>query len=74
MLFADASAILAHQAAEAAMNLARKQAPSNLEKFRFGNIELNAILLQPVIVDKDNFEATVLKDGHVNLNLPPKKR
>lgn len=64
---------LAHHAAEVAMNLARKQALSNLEKFRFGNIELKAILLHPVIVDKDNVETTVLKDGHVNLNLPPKK-
>jgi len=65
---------LAYRAAEVAMDLAKKLPLSNVEKFRFANIELKAVLLDPVIVDKDNFESTVLKDGHVSLNLPPKKR
>ena len=65
---------LAYQAAEVALNLAKKQPLPDFEKFRFGDIELKAILLNPVIVDKDNYESTVIKDGHVKLDLPPKKR
>jgi D-xylose transport system substrate-binding protein len=58
---------LAQQAAEAAMKLAKGE-KSAATKLQSGDFEVNAILLEPIVVDKNNYKETVVKDGHVNLS------
>jgi D-xylose transport system substrate-binding protein len=58
---------LAYQAAEAAMKIAKNEKVSPT-KTKIGTHEVNAILLEPVVVDKNNYKETVVKDGHVNLS------
>lgn len=58
---------LACQAAEAAMKIAKGEKVSSI-KTKIGTHEVNAILLEPVVVDKTNYKETVVKDGHVNLS------
>jgi D-xylose transport system substrate-binding protein len=58
---------LAHQAAEAAMKLAKGETFQST-KMQNGDFEVNAILLEPIVVDKNNYNETVVKDGHVNLS------
>ena len=58
---------LAHQAAESAMKLAKSEKVSSI-KTKIGTHEVNAILLEPVVVDKNNYKETVVKDGHINLS------
>jgi len=58
---------LAFQAAESAMKIAKKEKVSSV-KTKIGTHEVNAILLEPVVVDKNNYKETVVKDGHVNLS------
>ena len=58
---------LAHQAAESAMKIAKRQKVSSI-KTKIGTHEVNAILLEPIVVDKNNYKETVVKDGHVNLS------
>lgn len=58
---------LAHHAAETAMKLAKGET-LNSTKMRNGDFEVNAILLEPIVVDKSNYNETVVKDGHVNLS------
>lgn len=57
---------LAFNAAEAAMKLAKKQ-PVQSSKMRVLNYEVNAILLDPVTVDKANYKETIIKDGHLSM-------
>jgi D-xylose transport system substrate-binding protein len=57
---------LAYQAAEVAMKLARKQEISNKTKLKNGNFEIDVILLNPSVIDKDNYKETVIKDGHIS--------
>lgn len=57
---------LAHKAAECAIKLARGEKVESV-KIKIGEYETNAILLEPVVVDKSNYKETVVKDGHVNL-------
>ena len=58
---------LAEQAAEIAMKLARKETVHGSSKFKSGDIEVEAILLDPVVVEKSNYQQTVIKDGHIKL-------
>jgi D-xylose transport system substrate-binding protein len=58
---------LAEQAAEIALKLARKETITGASKFRSGGVEVNAILLDPVIVEISNYQQTVIKDGHISL-------
>ncbi len=59
---------LAELAAEITMKLARKEAVANAVKLKNGDFEVPAILLKPVVVDKENYKDTVVKDGHVKLS------
>jgi D-xylose transport system substrate-binding protein len=59
---------LAEKAAEIAMHLARGTAIKGLTKTNLGTISVNAILLDPVTVDKSNYMETVIKDGQVKLS------
>jgi len=58
---------LAYQAAQSAMKIAKGEKVSSI-KTKIGTHEVNAILLEPVVVDKNNYKETVVKDGHVNLS------
>jgi D-xylose transport system substrate-binding protein len=58
---------LAEQAAEIAIKLARKEEVHGSTKFRHGDVEVEAILLDPMIVEISNYEQTVIKDGHISL-------
>jgi D-xylose transport system substrate-binding protein len=59
---------LAEQAAEIALKLARKESVTGSSKFKSGGIEVNSILLDPMIVEISNYQQTVIKDGHIALN------
>jgi D-xylose transport system substrate-binding protein len=58
---------LAYQAAELAMKLARKE-PVSSTKMKVANYEVNAILLDPIVVDKNNYKETIVKDGHLSMS------
>jgi len=58
--------LLATRGAEAAVALARKQ-PVNADRtVNNGKKDVPSILLTPVVVDKNNIEQTVIKDGFVS--------
>lgn len=59
---------LAYGAAECAMKIARGEKITGTVKIKHNDVELDAIQLVPVVVDKANFKATVVKDGHVTLS------
>jgi D-xylose transport system substrate-binding protein len=59
---------LAYQAAECALKLAKGEKILNTVKVKNGDVEVDAIQLDPVVVDKANYKDTVVKDGHVNLS------
>jgi D-xylose transport system substrate-binding protein len=59
---------LARLAAETAIKLAMKETIPGTTKLKNGNIEVDAILLDPIAVDKSNYKDTVVKDGHVSLS------
>ncbi|HEX6227628.1 MAG TPA: substrate-binding domain-containing protein, partial [Chryseolinea sp.] len=56
---------LAYQAAESAMKIAKGEKFLSV-KTNVGSYNVSAILLDPVVVDKNNYKETVVKDGHVN--------
>jgi D-xylose transport system substrate-binding protein len=58
---------LAYQAAELAMRLARKETIQS-SKMKNGDFEVNAILLDPIVVDKKNYKETIIKDGHLSMS------
>jgi D-xylose transport system substrate-binding protein len=58
---------LAYMAAEIAMKLAKKEKVEGA-KIKNGNYEVNAILLDPIVVDKNNFKETIVKDGHLSFS------
>lgn len=58
---------LAHQAAEIAIKLAKGEEIQNKTKLKNGDFEIDAILLDPLAVDKNNYKETVVQDGHVSL-------
>ena len=55
---------LAFGAVDAAIKLARKEAVSAPEKINNGKIDVPAILIPPLAVDKANVDATIIKDGY----------
>jgi D-xylose transport system substrate-binding protein len=55
--------ILAARAAEAAVALAKKEKVETNGKVNNGKIDVPAILLEPISVDKNNIDETVIKDG-----------
>ena len=59
---------LAYRAAEIAMDFAHGKKPKNSRKLKTNEIEVDAILLNPTVVDKQNFRKTVVQDGHVSLS------
>ena len=59
---------IAQRAAEIAMQLARGTAISGITKMKIGTLTVNAILLNPIVVDKSNYMETVIKDGQVKLS------
>ncbi len=54
---------LAAKAAEAAVALAKKEKVETNGKINNGKIDVPSILLEPISVDKNNLDATVIKDG-----------
>jgi D-xylose transport system substrate-binding protein len=70
---------LAPRAAEAAVTLAKKEKISTTHTVNNGKIDVPSILLEPVLVDKNNVGATVIKDGYqkadeIYKNVPPDQR
>jgi D-xylose transport system substrate-binding protein len=59
---------LAELSAETAMKLARGEAVHGMTKLQNEGISVDAILLDPVAVDKLNYNETVIKDGHASLS------
>ncbi|MBT1702168.1 substrate-binding domain-containing protein [Chryseosolibacter indicus] len=57
---------LATKAAEIAIQLAKGEHAQGT-KLKFNGIEVDAILLEPIVVDKTNYKETVVKDGHISL-------
>jgi D-xylose transport system substrate-binding protein len=55
---------LAFSAVEAAIQLARKQPVNAPDKVNNGKRDVPAILHAPVAVDKNNLDATIIKDGY----------
>lgn len=57
--------LLAHKAAEIALKMARKEAvPEATRTTHNGRKDVPSILLEPVQVDRDNLDATVIADGY----------
>ncbi|MEK7722721.1 MAG: D-xylose ABC transporter substrate-binding protein [Acidobacteriota bacterium] len=54
---------LAVRSAEAAVALAKKEKIETNGKINNGKIDVPSILLEPISVDKNNLDATVIKDG-----------
>lgn len=59
---------LAYFAAEAAWKLANGKEIAGYEKMIVGDLQINAVLLSPVVVNNTNYKETVVKDGHVFLS------
>jgi D-xylose transport system substrate-binding protein len=59
---------LAYMAAEMAVDLARKKKVGGTERFFAGKISVDAVLLDPVVVDVNNYRETVVNDGHVSMS------
>jgi D-xylose transport system substrate-binding protein len=59
---------LATRAAVVAMELAKTKKVANIEKVKVGELLIYAELLAPVVVDKNNYKETVVKDGQVQLS------
>jgi D-xylose transport system substrate-binding protein len=71
-------ALLARRAAEIAVSLAKHEKIEATSTVNNGKIDVPSVLLQPVIVDKDNIVDTVAKDGYQKLeeiykNVPREK-
>jgi D-xylose transport system substrate-binding protein len=58
---------LAYQAAELAIKLAKNETIKS-SRMKNGNYEVNAILLEPIVVDKGNYKDTIIKDGHLSMS------
>ena len=55
---------LAFAAVDAAIHLAKKESVSTTETINNGKIDVPAILLEPIAVDRDNVDATIIADGY----------
>ncbi|HMT06537.1 MAG TPA: D-xylose ABC transporter substrate-binding protein [Pyrinomonadaceae bacterium] len=56
--------VLAVKAAEVAVALAKKEVIATTSKVNNGKIDVPSLLLEPIMVDKSNIDATVIKDGY----------
>ena len=70
---------LARRAAEAAVALARHERVDSTSAINNGKVDVPSILLEPLVVDKNNIVDTVIKDGYQKLedvyrNVPPDQR
>ena len=59
---------LARRAAEAAVALARHEKLATTSKVNNGKIDVPSILLEPVVVNKDNIVETIIKDGYQKMD------
>lgn len=59
---------LAYRAAEIAMDFARGKKPKKATRLKTEDLEVDAILLNPIVVDKQNYKTTVVQDGHVSMS------
>jgi len=59
---------LAYRAAEVAMDFARGKKPKKATRLKTEDVNVDAILLNPVVVDKQNYKTTVVQDGHVSMS------
>lgn len=71
--------LLARRAAEAAVALARGEKVPTTTAVNNGRTDVPSILLEPVVVDKNNIVETVVRDGYQRLdavyeNVPPDRR
>ena len=71
--------LLARRAAEAAVALARGEKVPTASTINNGKTDVPSILLEPVVVDRNNIVETVVKDGYQKLeavyeNVPPDQR
>jgi D-xylose transport system substrate-binding protein len=57
-------ALLAQRAAETAVSLAKHEKIDTTSTVNNGKIDVPSVLLQPIVVDKDNIADTVAKDGY----------
>ncbi len=60
--------MLAYSAAEIAMDLAGGKSVGAQTLFSRGDVTVKATLLQPRLVDKHNYNETVVKDGHLAMS------
>jgi D-xylose transport system substrate-binding protein len=70
---------LARRAAEAAVALARREKVESTSAINNGKVDVPSVLLEPIVVDKNNIVDTVIKDGYQKLeevyrNAPPDQR
>jgi D-xylose transport system substrate-binding protein len=70
---------LARRAAEAAVALARHERVESTSTVNNGKVDVPSVLLEPVVVDKNNIVGTVIKDGYqkfedIYRNTPPDQR
>ena len=70
---------LARRAAEAAVALARREKVDSTSAVNNGKVDVPSVLLEPIVVDKNNIVDTVIKDGYQKLeevyrNVPPDQR
>jgi D-xylose transport system substrate-binding protein len=70
---------LARRAAEAAVALARREKVESTSAINNGKVDVPSVLLEPIVVDKNNIVDTVIKDGYqkfeeVYRNAPPDQR
>jgi D-xylose transport system substrate-binding protein len=70
---------LARRAAEAAVALARHEKVETTSAINNGKVDVPSVLLEPLVVDKNNIADTVIKDGYQKLedvyrNVPPDQR
>jgi D-xylose transport system substrate-binding protein len=59
---------LAYRAAEIAMDFAKGKKPKKATRLKTEDVDVDAILLNPIVVDKDNYKGTVVQDGHVSMS------
>lgn len=59
---------LAYRAAEIAMDFAHGKKPKRATRLKTEDVEVDALLLNPVVVDKQNYKTTVVHDGHVSMS------
>lgn len=70
---------LARRAAEAAVAMARREKVESTSAINNGKVDVPSLLLEPIVVDKNNIADTVIKDGYQKIeevyrNVPPDQR